>query len=988
MKWKLDCGIRVRRPASGNTIVLFISIGLILLVAVALMTLNFNQMIGGQKQVTNAVDAAALQAAKDMGRVVVDCPLGRIALVDDGPGANGYPVQSVNTVLGNLRLDAIVASRLGNTTLQWLVLQDTNRLNSAVDMLKQKIELSRTGAGGAYDKNGNAIIIGGTNGSAYDTYKKNNRSQLNQSGTNPATFTLVFGTVANPVSSQVPLPNPTTNDTVSYSSSNTFTDAGGQKYYLSNTDYNIVTGAPKLQFVPVSQNQPSLIEMSNFSKTLGVTTIPTVVQVNVQENVKAIAGGRNNALTQSATAIAGGPITSLLNPTGALVVSFAGPIPPDPPASGTNSLKFDTVQHIINASQFTVSATSPTSSYNGWHSTDNAGSTGNWAEASGGDVPGTGAFPPSPPKPFKGMSGRESDDPSIALTCLVYDWMRSLGTRPNLNSVCSALTFDLKSFNSTTKQFTSRQDKNTWLPVAYAGDAQSGGSPESSGVFQLDPSGQDDPRNLRFWNEHPEEYQRQQARMWGYIPGEGVMPSDTKMVQLMPDGSVTTMDGHPVEVLNHILDQINYSNFWANLTYAAAYNIAVERANELAKSDDQLKAIAAASGGKFDENAQSRSEERFQQLITKVLKQNPRLEAVYANAQYVSQAARTMKANLKNLSGGGASRTNAWHYILMHSDFYPVTAPATKEQILGDKPISTGQDPGLGPKADWALPLKSDKSPNLVFYEQARGMAVPVAGVPSNTWLSPAIAQSSNPANSDNKFIFSIYDKDATTLGNFRVSLTKSTTSPFANVPTFKGQAHYQNVNAVVLKATNDPTQKVSWQVQAKDELANAFPATTDAGAQPNQSAAATYFNNQTKSVAYCGAGSANQCPGLVSEWAMTCPVVQAPPPAAIPPVTPPATIPPATPPPPPPCVRVDMGQVGSSGIFANSGGYDSRGNYYHGVYTGANATLVSGYSPWWGWYSYWDTHGYNTAIGGPYFVSAVYGYYYTCDPRPIYYAT
>lgn len=981
----------IRRDSKGNTLALLAAITLLLVVTVAIVMMNYSQMIGGHKEVTNAVDAAAIQAAKDMSRIVVDGPLGRIALVDDGPGTNGYPVQSVNTVLGNLRLDAIVASRLGNTTLQWLVVQDLNNLNSTVNLLKQKLELARTGASGAYDKDGNAVIIGGNSGSAMTVYKSNNKRMLQVGNSNPAGFDVAFGTVATPVSSQVPVPNPTTGDSVTYNQTNSY--GGTTKYYLSNTKYPVVSSvasAPDLQFLAVSSGQPALCDNANWKSSVPANIVPTVVQVTVQESAKAMAGGSSVAqknLQQLATAMAGGNITSLLAPSGALVVSFAGPIPPDPPSSGSNPLKFDTVQHIINASQFTATDNSPTSSYNGWRSQDNQTSVGNWNTAEGGDVPGSGSFP-QPAKPFKGMTGRASDDPSIALTFLVYDWLRSLGTRPNLNSVVSALTFDMRSYSGTApKQFTaSSTDPDKWLPAAYAQAAAS--APETSGVFQLDASGEDDPRNLRFWNLHPEEYQRQQARMWGYVPGEGVMPADTKMVQIKPDGSVTTMDGNPASVLNHILDQINYSNLWANMTFAAVYNIVVEKANDLAKDDPQMKEITKETGGRLDPESQKKLDARFEKLVAKVLKENPRIEAVYANSQYVSQAARTMKANLKNLTGGGASMVNGWHYILMDSDFYPVTAPATKEQILGENPISTGQDMSLGSRANWALPVKADKSSNISFFEKAKGLAVPVSKADLHDWLPPAMAQSANPTNSDNKFIFNIYDKDAAALGNFRVSMMKSSTSPFANVPTLKKQAHYQNVNAIVLKATNDPTAKVSWQVQAKDQLANAYPSQANASTQVDQSTAASHFSSQKASSAYCGAGSGSQCPSLVSEWAMTCPLVKSPPPTSTPPSTPPASPPPATPPPPPPCTRVEMGLVGSNGIFANSGTYDSRGNYVHGVFTGQYATLVSGYSPWWGWYQYWDTKGYNTAIGGPYFVSAVYGYYYTCDPRPIYYAT
>lgn len=948
------------RNQTGNTLILTV-VCVVLLMAVGMIIFNFNQQLGTHKEAQTAVDAASLQAAKDMGRIVADGPIGRIALVDDSPGSNGYPVQSVNSVLGSLRLDALIAARLNNKTLSWLVKQDLSRLQTTADLLKQKIQLSADGANGAYDKDGGVVNI---RQNALNVYRSNQVVLAGQkSGSDSLKeFRITPGIFKTAVQSSIPIPNPSTGD-IAFTAANTFTDTSNQRYYLSSTDYSVPgLSGTSVRFSAVGI-QPVLMDLASFSSSVPINEMPSCVEVSTGLEVNPLAGKdkiqARNLLNKSAAQVGG----QFFSPsTGSLMVRFAGPIPTDPPASGANPLKFGTVVGIINASQFDPAVNSPTSSYNGW----NAQSTGTWRVATGGPVPGSGALTPTP---FKNMTGRASDDPSIGLTFLVYDWLRSLGVRPNVDSVVSALNFDLRSFNGSSRQFSNNtSDKQNWMPLAYAADIAS--LDEASPILRVNSSSEEDPRNLNNISPGSSVEQRQQARMWGSVSADGVLGPETKLINYAPDGSVTTIDGNPVSDLNELLDQFNWTVARANLTFENVMKVILEKVNESAKSDPQAQAIMAdiERNGATEELKQKR-DSKVQELIAKVLKANPRLEAIYGNSQYASRVASTMRMNMKALSGGGVRKVSSKHFVVMGANFYPVEAIASAQQIMAEGKIATDQDSAVSQSADWALPLNGDKSSRMVIYQSVQKLELPVSHTES--WLQPAMAQSAQPANAVNRFIFHLVDNQASKLGTYRVSMTKADTTPFANA-TLKGQAHYQNVTAIIVPASNDPNQKIAWQVQARDLNANAYPAQSNASTQPNPSSAAAHYSSQTSPTNYCGIGFGVNCPGVVSEWAMTCPVVQAPPPPPPPPAVPP----------PPPCVNQWTGaSTGRYGIFRFGSNLDSRGQQRGSGQLVAWDNYLVGAWPYQRW-------AYDTSIGGPYYVSLVYSGYHTCDGVPLAYST
>ncbi|MBX9771347.1 MAG: hypothetical protein K2X29_08240, partial [Candidatus Obscuribacterales bacterium] len=144
-----------RNSSKGNTLVMVLTMLLFVSFLIGMVIMVYNQFLGTHKEATTAIDAAALQAAKDMSIITVDGPLGKIGLVDNpAPTGNKYPVLGVNTVVATLRLDALIANQLGNKNMLYLVNQDTIRATDAINDLARRIHLSRKGQSGAYDRDG------------------------------------------------------------------------------------------------------------------------------------------------------------------------------------------------------------------------------------------------------------------------------------------------------------------------------------------------------------------------------------------------------------------------------------------------------------------------------------------------------------------------------------------------------------------------------------------------------------------------------------------------------------------------------------------------------------------------------------------------------------------------------------------------------------------------------------------------------------------
>lgn len=117
----------VKSRQSGNTLILMLVLIGFVVLAIALFTVNYTQLMLSNKEAKTAIDAAALQAALDLSRVVIthekdNTYFGNVALVDDlytddkgNLDSTKRPVLGINTIMATIRLDALIANELKNT---------------------------------------------------------------------------------------------------------------------------------------------------------------------------------------------------------------------------------------------------------------------------------------------------------------------------------------------------------------------------------------------------------------------------------------------------------------------------------------------------------------------------------------------------------------------------------------------------------------------------------------------------------------------------------------------------------------------------------------------------------------------------------------------------------------------------------------------------------------------------------------------------------
>jgi hypothetical protein len=909
---------------AGNTLVLvMVTIGIVALIA-AFIILNYNQLLGAHKEIQTGIDAAALAAAKDMSRVVVNGPLGRIGLVDDTPAfvvpngmtgkADPRPIIGVNTLMGTLRLDAIIASKLssgtsqsGNAAILYLVQHDLQNAKAAALLLRSTLAEAVNG-GTAMDKFGNTINIKQDVINAYLGNKKDLALKTN----NTPNITIAFGFL-DPTQSttNVPTPKPASEDPLTQ----------GHVTYPPYQDIAAsgsgVGAQMKFQFVPLAGASVALVSNEMFRSapptTAAAYVAPSVVQVTVDEGVRqgaqiAKAEKKVATLHEVATAECGGT-ANVAFPTGAFEVSFAnaGGLP-DKQASAVD---FTSVVSLMNAAPADpVSGQAAPS----WPGPGN-GEPQPWFKAVGGAVPAN-AGASLQAAPFKGISSQMVTNPSVALSFGVYDWLRTLGLRPNITSVVNALKlanlnrgfYDLQdrivnqNYQSVYRGFPisfmfgpDKTKGDEWMQPAYAERSSRQQRGMTTAFLDISLGNEDgDRRNLKFWNRDPEQARRQQSNVWGYVPAEPVIAEQARLVQVV-NGYVATTDGNPVEVLNSIYAGIRATTASADQTQTNAWKILQERMNKLIKENPSMD---------------------MKQVTAKAIELEPRASFAMHNSSMAIWIMYTMGRNFKVLTGLGANEVNRNHYILAGSHFFPANKAASVEDIRSERAIPTGQDKDApGPK-DWCAPTVKQIS-QLEFYKHADE---PVIGsthsVDTNWYEQPAMAISPPPSSQNVfdklKFIFTVQGGASgdSPPGTGQIQMVVGQ-APFSGQSILPGQQLYQSVHALMTTVTTPPTTSTvpinQWhnititqpgtttstvyQVQARDENANAYP---NLSADPTrQQAPAGYFAdmNAQGGAKTVGSGQSNwcqqqqsgtpdqtyypNCPALAFEWQLSCPIAQ-----------------------------------------------------------------------------------------------------------------
>jgi len=277
----------------------------------------------------HAVESAALAAAVDLGKIIVNDPhYGFVALTDQPPTGKAtvsqdgqeQPIQGINTILATARLQMLVAQESGNAELIALAEQDSIAANDAAHLLSKALDTALAGDinNPVYDCNGQAV---NPLEDARRVYLNNLRSSF---GLDPqlVSFRLSSGWLrsdsSSGISSGISLPLPLSLAQVSGG----VTQNGDYKAYV-----NIPVGTHDFYFAGLG-SQPQLVDAKNFVAPDGKRT-SSVVRVDATLALKgSVQPGQNkfNPLAQAfsicASACAQPAVGTDFPAPGVLMLSF------------------------------------------------------------------------------------------------------------------------------------------------------------------------------------------------------------------------------------------------------------------------------------------------------------------------------------------------------------------------------------------------------------------------------------------------------------------------------------------------------------------------------------------------------------------------------------------------------------------------------------------------------------------------------------------
>lgn len=130
----------VTRNQRGNMLVIIISITAAVIIPLLVCVCKMGPHMSGRARAENAVEAAALLAAKDMSRITEkDSHFGFVSISNHAPTGKAtkaqdgepLPVLGINTITATLRQNAIIADQLKNSTLESLIDDDMKALEIA-----------------------------------------------------------------------------------------------------------------------------------------------------------------------------------------------------------------------------------------------------------------------------------------------------------------------------------------------------------------------------------------------------------------------------------------------------------------------------------------------------------------------------------------------------------------------------------------------------------------------------------------------------------------------------------------------------------------------------------------------------------------------------------------------------------------------------------------------------------------------------------------
>ena len=893
------------RTRSGSTLIYGIAGFIAVVVLFGYIALNYQQLFSYQKQAQTSIDAAAIAVAKDVQRVtVLDPRVGRVGVVDQygTAGLEQRPVLSINTVMATVRLDAIVAQELGNTTMLAAATQDLASAKSAARNLANAMQTYLTG-GNAQDADGRTITGASLRQVAANAYNSNNRrSSAGYKNLTPNDFTIEIGDLRTVFGASgvtnTPCPNPASMDGLNGNPA-FVAQVNGTRYYRAKVEIPSPAGPIMLSNLA---EQVRLVDKGLFEGlAANSSVIPAVVRLSAREQANAIAPqpGANGKLPTGivnsvACAQMGGP--RLAATSGVLRIEFPQGMPPvGSPAPFTNNAV--TPLNIMNASQ--VSSIGQGGSSAPW------GGNGGYFTANGGAFPGSGGITRAD------FMGRSSDNPSVSLSLFVYDWLRNEGIKPNVDSVVRALR-NLDMRNSPIGQnvaILTSPTKATSVAASFLeqpvyAQRPPVGDPNNvyGAIFTLVDANTAmvpgrDPRSLVNFNANTAQRYVDQAytfRMQSSVPQQlaWAAQSTTLATGMDDKGNATTTDGNPVEDLYDLERELLETKRISNETDVVAQRVLTKYRPLLAQAQAKLanaqanltRALQQSNNDNDDGQVRYWQQEvaAAQALVNKYQAVVDRATTASNNGKMGVRVTDTITNNLLSVTAMGTKKIKAGDFLLARGiPFFSPKTVATEAAIEGEGPVPTGHVSNARGSKNWVASdmyiVGGTVPPNInIAMDDVTGV------------MQPVFAQSVLPSSQTRNFRMIVRGDSAAGDGVVLISTANNGPNATTNPQSIlRGQLNYQGLNIYTEPPTRTNPCTINWSVMARN---NAYSTQADCRKPPKAGDPESEGNvlDCSRSQGQTNPdGSAKACDSEVAQWQFTSPLPNCPPPP-IPPGNPP----------------------------------------------------------------------------------------------------
>lgn len=302
------------------------AITVFLVAVLAFFSLGYVRLLGSSNEQRNAIEAAALSAARDLSMIAIDTPeYGWISLSDSAPTGTltmandqyNTPVRSINGIIGTLRLDLIIATELGDANLKEMIKHDLDKAKTAQDTLGQELQKALGTTASATTINGTTVKV---YENAENAYKANQIRMTGSSNYVKDSLKLSLGALNVGGITNIPLPNPASKAQVP--SNKQLND-----FYLSYT--NVPVGDQAFVFAGVGDSI-KLIDAKTWVPQAPNLPYQLATVVKAEADQKMHNGQNDQDYTLHAVACAQPANVSDPKPApGALTFSFPDGIPPE-----------------------------------------------------------------------------------------------------------------------------------------------------------------------------------------------------------------------------------------------------------------------------------------------------------------------------------------------------------------------------------------------------------------------------------------------------------------------------------------------------------------------------------------------------------------------------------------------------------------------------------------------------------------------------------